>query len=185
MITTAVVAVFLTLYFEPFQQVPLLVTPNSTPLAVPTASYHSNDRMNVRLYYLTGDHLLLDTETREIQSSTVIKTKVELAVKAWLEGPHGSGMILPVPSGTQLKSVFWSDSNKTMYVNFSEALLESAPGHAMAEWATIYSIVNTVAAQSVVIEQVQILVNNQPVSDENLIWDWSMPFKPNDSFVKK
>lgn len=184
-ITTAAVAVFLTLYFEPFKQAPLLVNQTAAP-AVPTvSSYYSSDKMSVRLYYLMADHLLLEAETREIPSSTVIKTKVELAIRAWLEGPQSTGLILPVPSGTQLRSVFWSDTNKTMYVNFSEALIEEAPGHAAAEELTIYSIVNSVAAQSPVIEQVQILVNNQPVSDEFLVWDWSLPFKPNDIFVKK
>jgi hypothetical protein len=184
-ITTAAVAVFLTLYFEPYQQAPLIVTPNNTAEASPTTSYYSDDRMKVRMYFLSSDQLLLEEEIREIPSSTVLKTKVELVLKAWLEGPQSPGLTLPVPAGTQLQSVFWSDPNKTMYVNFSETLIQSAPGHAMAEWATIYSIVNTVAKQSEVIEQVQILVNNQPVSDEYLVWDWSMPYKPNRAFEKK
>lgn len=182
--TTAAVAVFLTLYLEPFQKAPLFV--NTTPNAsVPINTIVSNDKMQVRLYFLTADHQQLAIENREIASTPVIKTKVETALQAWMEGPKESGLILPMPSGTQLKGVFWSESSKTMYINFSEALIQNAPGHTLAEWATIYGIVNTVVDLSPLIEQVQIVVNNQPVSDDYTVWDWSMPFKPNDTFVRK
>ncbi len=182
-VTTAAIAVFLTLYFGPQPQ-KTLVLDSLEKQGNSAAGGFNDDRIETRLYFLSSDHQQLAVEKREIEATTVIKTKVEAAIREWLKGPSSSGLILPAPAGTELKSVFWSDTDRRMYLNFSETLLQNAPGHVLAEWATIYGLVNTAAAQSPMIQEVQLLVNGEPVLDEHTVWDWSMPFEPNDALVK-
>lgn len=140
---------------------------------------------DIKLYFLNSDLDQLVAENRRIETRNSISERVKTALETLIAGPQTKGYVSAIPGGTQLQSVFWDDEpDFRMYVNFSEELIRNNPGHSLSEWATIYSIVNTVTAQSPAIKEVQILVNGESVKDTNTVWDWSLPFTPEKIFVQ-
>lgn len=138
----------------------------------------------VTLYYPLANHELLATETIETLPSETLTQKIEIALTELLRGPRGDSLINPIPDGTQLQSVFWREQDSRAYVSFTPALLDERSLHALGEWATIYSIVNTVAEQSPAIRDVQILIDGEPIRSDYTVWDWSLPFEPDMTFVR-
>lgn len=152
--------------------------------AVPPQSAEAPQSGNyMRVYYLTHDQNQLHAERRLIVNTGPISARVERAMEAFLDGPKSSNLVSPVPSGTQLQSVFWSEQNRCVYISFSEEILKNHPGHALAEWGTIYAIVNTAAGQSPAVERVHILVDGREIANPNTLMDWSKPFEPDATFV--
>jgi len=152
----------------------------------PNAAMPGNLSLEVEVYYLTADQQQLAVEKREIAPTNSITERMENALQFLLREPASHDLISPIPKGTQLESIFWSEPDGRVYVSFSEDLITKAPGHGLSEWATIYSIVNTAAAQSAAVKDVLILVGGAIVSQRNnfnTLWDWSLPFRPDHSLV--
>lgn len=141
-------------------------------------------RQELKLFFLNQEQDQLTPETRWMETTSVISEKVKSALGALISGPEAKGNVSTIPGGTRLLGVFWDQPDSRMYVNFSEELVNNNPGHSLSEWAAIYSIVNTVAAQSVAVKDVQILVNGESGKDLNTVWDWSLPFTPEKIFVQ-
>lgn len=138
----------------------------------------------IDLYYLSPDHSQLIKETRLVLRSGAITDRIRKALDELLKiNKAPSNLIAPIPEGVILQSVFWSELDGRAYVSFSREIIDNNPGHALSEWATIYSIVNTVAAQSAAIKEVQILVEGEIVSSPKMNWDWSLPYRPDFTFV--
>ncbi len=160
----------------------------STPTPVPTPKQEENQpdltRMDIHLYFLTPNHRQLAVENREITSTHSITERIRQAVENLLEGPISRELINPIPKEAELQSVFWDEKEGRVYVSFTPSLLDNPTGHSLSEWATIYSIVNTVAAQSSAIKDVQLLVDGQEVQSQQTLWDWSLPFEPDTTFVR-
>lgn len=137
------------------------------------------------LYFLTPDYIQLTVEQRQIQQPPILEDRVRIAIEELIEGPVRSpDLINPIPPGTQLQSVFWVENEGRIYLSFTPTLLSDKPTHALAEWGLIYCIVNTAIAQSPIIKEVQILVDGQIVQSSETIWDWSLPFQKEETFVK-
>ncbi len=158
--------------------------PNSIENPTPHPSSESlNIGMQIDVYYVTKNHQQLAIEKKEVTPTNSITERIQIALEKLIQGPRTQGLITPIPVDTELESVFWSELDGRIYVSFSEELVEKAPGHALSEWATIYCIVNTVAAQSPAIKDVQILVGGEVITQRGTLWDWSMPFQSDDTFL--
>ncbi|MEW6234817.1 MAG: GerMN domain-containing protein [Candidatus Omnitrophota bacterium] len=160
--------------------------PAPNAAAKPNAAIPGNLSIEVEVYYLTEDQQQLAVEKREIAPTNSITERIEVALQFLLRGPLSRNLISPIPKGTQLESIFWSEPDGRVYISFSKELLAMAPGHGLSEWATIYSIVNTAAAQSTAVKDVFILVGGAIASQQNnfnTLWDWSLPFRPDHSLV--
>lgn len=137
------------------------------------------------VFFLTPDHSQLIKETRMSLRSSVINERIRKALEELLNPQKiSSNLIAPIPAGTKLQCIFWNELDGRVYVSFSNELIVNAPGNTLDEWAIIYSIVNTVAAQSVAIKDVQILVDGNVVNAPSLNWDWSRPFQSDQTFVQ-
>ncbi len=134
----------------------------------------------INVYFLTEDHSQLQAEKRLAPILDSITDRVRRAITELLRGPLASNLISPIPPGTELENVFWSQSDGTVYLSFTEDLLKNAPGHALSEWAIIYSIVNTVTDRSPAIKQVQFLIEGEVIQNPYTIWDWTYPFQQPD-----
>lgn len=152
-------------------------TPRPTYSAIPSL-------VMIDLFFLNNEHTMLAVEQRQITQPPTINNRVQVALEELLEGPRSAEKIHPLPAGVGLQSVYWTEKNGRIYASFSKELIEYKPTHALAEWAMIYSIVNTVSAQSPVVKTVQILVDGQIVQNNQTLWDWSLPFEKDDTFVQ-
>ncbi len=151
---------------------------NPTPI-------ESDTSIEIELFYLTLDHNQFVIDTRRVLKADTISGRIRRAIEELLNTQKNPvNLIAPIPEGTQLQSVIWSDSDNRVYISFSKELIENNPGHALSEWASIYCIVNTVAAQSTAVEDVQILVDGETIDNPSLNWDWSRPYQPDFTFVR-
>ncbi|MFB3785941.1 MAG: GerMN domain-containing protein [bacterium] len=140
--------------------------------------------ITIDLYFLTMDHTQFAVEKRLILEPSSITGRIRQAMEELLRGTLSKNLIAPIPEQTKLQSVFFNEMDGRAYISFSKELIANNPGHALSEWAAIYSIVNTAAAQSAAVKEVQILVDGEIINSDNTLWDWSLPFQPDPTFVR-
>lgn len=98
------------------------------------------------------------TEKRKIPAVSNQQKKLKEVMDELLKGPRRPDLVSPFPSGTRCLEVFISKAG-TAYLNFSSELKTGHPGGSTAEWATIMSIVKTVA-RNVNVKRVKILISD-------------------------
>jgi len=165
--------------FEALPLPTLLPTPRKE-----TSGMGEPTQKEITIYFLTEDCSRLEGEKRTVLSPESIPERVHKALDEMLRGPVSTKLLKPVPANTQIQSVFWDDVTGRISVSFSDELVQGNPGHALSEWVTIYSIVDTAAEQSPAVKEVQLLVNGEPVNNAFTIWDWSLPFLPDKSAIR-
>jgi len=163
----------------------------SDPIPIPadvlqtqTTTPAFTNSITINLYFLTMDQSQFAIEKRLILEPASITDRIRKAMEELLRGTHSKNLISPIPEQTQLQSVFFNETEGRAYISFSKELIANNPGHALSEWAAIYSIVNTAAAQSAAVKEVQILVDGEIIDSTHTIWDWSLPFQPDPTFVR-
>jgi len=155
----------------------------SRPTAARTPAPKEPTQIEITVFFLSEDESRLEAEERTVFSSDTITERVRKALEELIRGSLFPNRVKPIPSGTQLQSVFWSEPEGRITVSFSDELIQGNPGHALSEWATLYSIVDTVADQSPAIKEVQILKNGEIINSGYTLWDWSLPFLPDRTYV--
>lgn len=136
----------------------------------------------VPLYFLSSDHRYLARERRAVVLDGRLEERLSAIVEELLAGPKLRNLLPTMPPGTRLQSLFWDEKEHRVVISLSRDFLDRRPGHTLAEWASIYSLVNTVADQGSSIRSVQILVDGKLV-EEGTVWDFSEPFAPDHTFV--
>ncbi|HOE12907.1 MAG TPA: GerMN domain-containing protein [bacterium] len=152
------------------------------PIPVKEEPPDENNTFTVPLYFLSSDHRLLVKERRTLVLSGRLEDRLETLVKALIDGPSARNLLPTIPEGTRLQSLFWDEAQKCVVLSLSREFIDSRPGHALAEWASIYSLVNTLADHDSAIQTVQILVEGELVEDD-LLWDLTEPLAPDKTFV--
>jgi spore germination protein GerM len=152
------------------------------PIPVKEEPPDENNTFTVPLYFLSSDHRLLVKERRTLVLSGRLEDRLEILVRALIGGPSARNLLPTIPEGTRLQSLFWDEAQKCVVLSLSREFIDSRPGHALAEWASIYSLVNTLADHDSAIQTVQILVEGELVEDD-LLWDLSEPLAPDKTFV--
>ncbi len=152
------------------------------PIPVKEEPPDENITFTVPLYFLSSDHRLLVKERRTLVLSGRLEDRLEILVRALIGGPSARNLLPTIPEGTRLQSLFWDEAQKCVVLSLSREFIDSRPGHALAEWASIYSLVNTLADHDSAIQTVQILVEGELVEDD-LLWDLTEPLAPDKTFV--
>jgi spore germination protein GerM len=152
------------------------------PIPVKEEPPDENNTFTVPLYFLSSDHRLLVKERRTLVLSGRLEDRLEILVRALIGGPSARNLLPTIPEGTRLQSLFWDEAQKCVVLSLSREFIDSRPGHALAEWASIYSLVNTLADHDSAIQTVQILVEGELVEDD-LLWDLTEPLAPDKTFV--
>lgn len=161
--------------------------PTERPLLPPIAAASTrhdlgDDSHMVPLYFLSMDQRFLVRERRAVALKGRLEERLSAILRELLEGPKLRNLLRTIPPETRVQSLFWEEAQGRVVISLSREFLEHRPGHTLAEWASIYSLVNTVADQDSSIRSVQILVDGELVED-GTVWDLSEPFAPDHTFV--
>jgi spore germination protein GerM len=132
---------------------------------------------SITLYFPSDDDGLLQSESRQIAWASSDTDRVRQVILALIDGSY-KGLRRPLPPNTELRAAFLT-SDGTAYLDFSnQALALAAPG-IQSETLSIYSIVNSIAANVPSAHRVKMLVQGQEVDTLNGHADLGEIFVPN------
>lgn len=143
----------------------------------------SGPKFSATLYFSSTDGKYLKAEQRDVPERQDRSGQVKQVVEELVRGPV-SGLTPTFPAGARVKGVFM-DGKGTAYVDFSRELQAEYPGGAWTETLTIYSLVDTLAANFPEITQVQILVEGSQLDTLAGHIDTSRPFPPRPALIKE
>jgi spore germination protein GerM len=130
----------------------------------------------ITLYFPSDEDGLLVSENRQIAWANNDTDRIRQVVLALTDGSL-KGLRRPVPPSTELRAAFLT-SDGTAYVDFSNnAVALLAPG-IQSETLSVYSIVNSLAANVPAVKKVKILVQGQEVETLGGHVDLSEDFSP-------
>jgi germination protein M len=116
--------------------------------------------IKITLYFPDDQEEYLLEEYREIPQSPDASALAKAVVDALIAGPR-SGLQPAIPQGTRLRKVSLGEQGLCT-VDLNEAFQKNHPGGTSGELMTVYSIVESLAANVPGIRSVQILVEGQP-----------------------
>jgi spore germination protein GerM len=148
----------------------------TTPAESPAEPAPAREAKTIQLLFLSEDDSLLHPEQREILAGPSVVEEAEQAVRELIRGSV-KGYISPLPPETRLRQLFITKDG-TAYVDFSREIMEKHPSGSSAELATVYSIVNTLAANFKPIKKVFILVEGSEKETLGGHINLSKPFVP-------
>ncbi|HLY61647.1 MAG TPA: GerMN domain-containing protein [Terriglobia bacterium] len=130
----------------------------------------------ITLYFPSDNDGMLQSESRQIAWANSDTDRIRQITFALIEGSY-KGLRRPLPPATELRAAFLT-SDGTAYLDFSSnALALFAPG-IQSETLSIYSIVNSLAANVPSTRRVKILVQGQEVDTLNGHADLGQTFAP-------
>lgn len=138
---------------------------------------------NAQVYFLSRDRKMLVPKSRAIPKTQLLQERLHKVVDVLIAGPMEDDVLPVLPSTTRLRGLFWDSQHGMVVVDLSDEVLTDHPGQFFSEWATVYGITTSLAAQDKRIKAVQILVEGEIVENRNTTWDWSAPFEPEKVFV--
>jgi hypothetical protein len=127
--------------------------PPTQPLYAPT-----DPPMNVKVFFPAagGDPLLMAEEGTIFKSGEVANRAKQILQKLQ-EGPAKNDMLPSMPKDAKVQDLFISEQG-TAFINFSNTISTSHPGGVLNEFATIYSIVDSLTYNLPEIKEVKILI---------------------------
>jgi len=131
---------------------------------------------SITLYFPSDDDGLLVSETRQIAWADNDTDRIRQVILALIDGSL-KGLRRPVPPTTELRAAFLT-ADGTAYVDFStNAVAQLAPG-IQSETLSVYSLVNSLAANVPAVKKIKILVQGQEVETSGGHVDLSEDFAP-------
>ena len=118
-------------------------------------------KKTVMLYFVDRHQKTLQEEAREIDGGTTTTEDAKRVLAELVKGPE-SDLLPAVPRAAQVRNLF-IDSSGTAYADFDRELKEGHPGGVQDELYTVFSIVDTLAANFPQIKRVQILVEGDEI----------------------
>jgi spore germination protein GerM len=137
---------------------------------------------HIRLFFAVPDSDRLQEEKRAIPRAASLAEEAKRTVAELINGPQGD-LYPTIPSGVRLLELY-IDGGGTAYVDFSRDLQTNHPGGTGGELLTIYSIVDTLAANFDEIRRVKILVEGAEILTLAGHIDARRPFRPRYSFER-
>ncbi len=110
------------------------------------------------LYFADAEGRRLVIERRAISPGTAEETARAVAEEL-IAGPHDPALVPTLPPNAAVLAVFLQGD--TAYLDFSASLSGDHPGGSWSEALTVYSIVNSIAANVPGVAQVQILLDGR------------------------
>jgi hypothetical protein len=142
----------------------------------------SAEFITVKLFYYSELSNFLQPVYREIQ---VPEIREELYIKfidLLLAG--SSGLIIPVPDGVQLRSVYYLQKMEMLVLDFNDNLINAFPGGTAAELEFIYFIVDNICYNFKEIKKVKILSGGNENKTLAGHIDLEKPFFPDFNWIK-
>jgi len=130
-------------------------------IEVPAAGTEAARRINVRLYFEAPQTDGLLPEERSIVFATDLASQLKVLVEELIRGSQ-TGLLPTLPESTRVLEVFVTGRG-VAYVNLSREATE-LPGGSRSELLTVYSIVDSLAANFPAVRRVQLLVEDRVVT---------------------
>jgi spore germination protein GerM len=132
------------------------------PEGAPEAGGVAQRRIDVKLFFQAPDRPLLMIEDRPVLYSEDLAQQLRSVVEELVAGSK-AGMSPTLPPETKVLEVFVNERG-TAYVDLSGDVVAKHAGGSKAELMSVYSIVNSLAANFPAVKRVQILVDDRPVA---------------------
>jgi spore germination protein GerM len=132
------------------------------PEPVPEASGVAQRRIDVKLFFQAPDRPFLMIEDRPVVYSEDLGQQLRSVVEELVAGSK-AGMAPTLPAETKVLEVFVNERG-TAYVDLSGDVITKHAGGSKEELMSVYSIVNSLAANFPAVKRVQILVDDRPVA---------------------
>ncbi|MEW6457424.1 MAG: GerMN domain-containing protein [Acidobacteriota bacterium] len=116
-----------------------------------------DEKIKIKLFFLSEEESMFHLEEREIFKSTSISNQAKQVIIETIKGSK-QGLISPVPPETKLRELFISKDG-TAFVNLSTEFSDGIPGGTTSELSAIYCIVNSLAYNFPTIEKVKFLID--------------------------
>jgi len=118
-------------------------------------------KITVKLFFLAPDQPALLIEDREVAYSADLARQVRTVVEELVKGPQ-KGLVGTLPPETKVIDSFVTAAG-IAYVDISKEAAQKHPGGSRGELLSVYSIVNSLAANFPAVKRVQILVEDRQV----------------------
>jgi len=118
-------------------------------------------KINVKLFFLAPDQPALLIEDREVAYSADLAQQVRTVVEELVKGPQ-KGLVGTLPAETKVIDTFVTAAG-VAYVDLSKEAAQKHPGGSRGELLSVYSVVNSLAANFPAVKRVQILVDDRQV----------------------
>jgi len=141
------------------------------------------DEMGTRaitLYFGNANGDALVSETRTIRAQRYRDEEVAAVVDELLRGPERGGAVRTFPDGTQLRSAFYDEESRMLYLDFNQALVAEGMGGSAVELMTMGALLRTIAVDFPEVNQVQFLVEGLEVETLGGNLDLTRPLRPGD-----
>jgi len=140
-------------------------------------------RRMVTVFFAREEDDKLVGETREIPADPSPEREARAILAELLDG-SAAGNLSPLPPGTKLEQVFITRTG-TAYVDFSRDIVLRHPSGTSAETATIFAVVNSLAANLKAVKRVFILVDGEERETLSGHLSLNRSLRPNMNLVAK
>ena len=118
-------------------------------------------KINVKLFFMAPDQPALLIEDREVAYSADLARQVRTVVEELVKGSQ-KGLVGTLPAETKVIDAFVTSAG-VAYVDLSMEAGQKHPGGSKGELLSVYSVVNSLAANFPAVKRVQILVDDRQV----------------------
>lgn len=125
-----------------------------------------------------GDGLV--DEQRTIQARRHRDEEIEAVIGELVRGPNASGAVRTLPADTRLRSAFYDEEQRLLYLDFNQALVGDEMSGSATEVMTLTAILRTIAVDFPEVMAVQFLVNGLEVETLGGHLDLTRPLRPGD-----
>jgi len=129
--------------------------PEPEILSKTTANGVTAEFIQVKLFYGSEASLLMQPVSREIQVPDTREDLYREFLDLLLAG--SKGLIVPLPDGVQLRSIFYLPKTEMLVLDFNDNLVNAFPGGSAAELEFIYFIVDNICYNFPEIKKVKLL----------------------------
>jgi hypothetical protein len=140
-------------------------------------------RGTVHLYFSDSEDSFLKAEERVLALPNAAVQRARKIVEALIEGPR-SPLIPTIPDGTKVLSVYTTEDG-IVCIDFSRGIIENHPGGTRSELLTIFSVVNTLAANIPDMKAVKILIEGRGAKTLAGHIDIRFPLRPDMDMIKE
>ena len=156
--------------------------PEPETLGKIVADGSSAEFIKVKLFYYSDSSSFLQPVSRDIEVPEIRGGVYKKFIDLLLAG--NSGLIVPVPDGVQLRSVFHLQKMEMLVLDFNDNLINVFPGGSAAEVEFIYFIVDNICYNFREIKKVKILGGGNENKTLAGHIDLEMPFFPDYNWLK-
>ncbi len=117
--------------------------------------------IKVKLFYYSESSVLLQPVYREIQVPEIREDLYKKFLTLLLAGSNG--WITPIPTGVQLRAVFYLPQMEMLVVDFNDILVNEFPSGTTAELEFIYFIVDNICYNFKEIKKVKLLCGGNEI----------------------